>query len=183
MDNNDFRQQSQTWFHAISESDLSLRYARLSAANIAILVVYCRSVAYRKVHVPRVMGQVITLYWRHQEMTHKAATDIQTYVHAVTLSALMRLPFMRGTSRSKIMSTAAEYLTPSISTLLLSAIRFCRIFGMTLLVMKVSLRLVEKSTLRSTITLPDLLRHPDTHTRSTIVNWWKIWNSVQQVFW
>jgi len=90
------------------------------------------------------------------------------------------------------MSTAAEYITLSIATLLLSAMRFCRIFGMTLMVMKVSFRLVEKSTLRSTITLPDLLRHPDTRSqqlvekstlRSAITLLWKIWDAVQQVFW
>ena len=107
---------------------------------------------------------VITSSLRQQESGHQV-TDI----HAVTLSTLIRLPFMRGTSFSNIMSTAAEYFIPFISMLLLSAIRFCKIFGTTLSVINVSLRLVEKSTLRSTTTLPGLhISHTPDHINTTI---------------
>ena len=110
--------------------------------------------------------------WNFCDGINKKA-DLQ----AVTLSALIRLPFMCGTARSKIMSTAAEYFTPSTVMLLLSVIRLCRILGIMLSVMKVSLRLVEKSALRSTMTLPDLhTSHTHVYDSDSLkcytANWW-----------
>jgi len=76
-------------------------------------------------------------------------------IHAETLLALMREPFISGTPPSNIVYTEALYGTPSISIVLFFNIKLCMMCG-EMILMNSSVTLVENSTSIAAMTLPSL---------------------------